>query len=159
MTLDSDTLLIPAWPGADHSDKELAAMAAMIRRPGLRRFTGDRLSVSWSAGSRTFAIRRWHVGTPEQQFELRLEPDQLRWFRKQLWDLSHGEEPRSYSVAGGRVLTLTPVQHRGEPGLRLRTVGLPGGGFGWVETLCFSVRDLRTLVNKLVSARGTLDEE
>jgi hypothetical protein len=158
-TLDSHTLLIPAWPGADHPDQALAAMAAMIRKPGTRRFTGERLAATWSPQRRLFSVRKWAVETPEAQVELRLEPVQLRWFRRQLWALAHGQEPRSWGWAGGRLLTVEAITRRGEPALRLRTIGVPGAWTGWVEGLVLSVSDLRTLLALLVTARGTVDRE
>ncbi|GEM_PF-6734806 len=157
-TLDSDSLLIPAWPGADHPVPALAAMAALIARPAIRRHTGDRLAVTWSPGRRLYSLRRWRRGCPEAQAELRLEPNQLRWFRRQLWRLAHGQEPRSWAWVGGRLLTLSQVRHRGGPGLRLRHQGLPCAWTGWREDWDVSVCDLRRLVGLLVAPREHLDQ-
>ena len=63
-TLDSDTLLVRAWPGASHPSPALAAMAALITGPRTEPTQRDWLAASFDRQTRLTVVRQWPEGRP-----------------------------------------------------------------------------------------------
>lgn len=152
-TLDSDTLLVRAWPGASHPNPALAAMAALITGPRTEPTQRDWLAASFDRQTRLTVVRQWPEGRPEALREFRLEPDQLCWFRSQLRALVRGEPVERWGWAGGRLLQLKAAEHPSGVGLVLRHRGPASDWTGWRQDLVIAARDAGALLALLQAPR------